>query len=92
MSAAHTPLVLQHAENLSLGLVVSHAAHCDQLDTSLIISLRSLLEVVSLALVHYQDYSIVHIREIVVGEAWRIHFKLCLADVGLVLRNGITAT
>ena len=92
MSATHAPLVLQHAENLSLGLVVSHAAHCDQLNTSLIISLSSLLEVVSLALVHYQDYSVVHGGELLVREARRIHFKLRLADVGLVLRNGIAAT
>ena len=92
LSAAHASLVLQHAENLSFGLVVSHAAHCDQLNTSLIISLSSLLEVVSLALVHYQDYSVVHGGELFVREARRIHFKLRLADVGLVLRNGIAAT
>ena len=92
LSAAHASLVLQHAENLSFGLVVGHAAHCDQLDATLVTSLSSLLEVVPLALVHYQDYSVVHGGELFVREARRIHFKLRLADVGLVLRNGIAAT
>ena len=92
MSTAHASLVLQHAENLSFGLVVGHAAHRDQLDATLVTSLSSLLEVVPLALVHYQDYSVVHGGELLVGEARRIHLKLCLADVGLVLRNGIAAT
>ena len=66
LSTAHAPFVLQHAENLSFGLVVSHAAHRDQLDATLVISLSSLLKVVPLALIHYQDYSVVHGRELLV--------------------------
>ena len=94
MSTAHAPLVLQHAENLSFGLVVGHAAHRNQLDATLVTSLSPLLKIVTLALIHYQDYAVVHGRErgLLVREAWWIHLKLCLADVRFVLRNGITAT
>ena len=54
LPTANTSLVLQHGEHLGLRLVISHARHGHKLDTSLITPVLSttLLEVVSLALVH----------------------------------------
>ena len=54
LPTANTSLVLQHGEHLGLRLVISHARHGHKLDASLITPIlpTTLLEVVSLALVH----------------------------------------
>ena len=54
LPTSNTSLVLEHGEHLSLRLVISHARHGYQLDPSLITSVlpTTLLEVVSLALIH----------------------------------------
>ena len=54
LPTANTSLVLQHGEHLGLRLVISHARHGHKLDASLITPVlpTTLLEVVSLALVH----------------------------------------
>ena len=85
-------LVLEHGEHLGLRLVVSHARHSHKLDASLIASIlpTALLEVVPLALIHYEDDSVVHGRELLVGEAGGIHLKFCLTDVSFVLGHVIS--
>ena len=54
LPTANTSLVLQHGEHLGLSLVISHARHGHKLDASLITPVlpTTLLEVVSLALIH----------------------------------------
>ena len=85
LSTAHASLVLEHAQHLGLRLIISHARHSDQFDPSLIIILAALLEVVTLARVHDEDDAIVHRRKLLIREAWRIHLKLGLTNVRLIL-------
>ena len=54
LPTANTSLVLEHGEHLGLRLVISHSGHGHELDASLITPVlpTTLLEVVSLALIH----------------------------------------
>ena len=55
LPTSNTSLVLEHGEHLLLRLVIGHARHGHKLYASLIASVlpTALLEVVSLALIHY---------------------------------------
>lgn len=82
--------MLQHAEHLGLSLVVRHSIHSDELDAPRIAA-RCLLKVLALTLVHDQHDTIVHGRKLLIREAGRIHLKLGLTYVRLVLGVAVAA-
>ena len=57
--------MLQHAQHLSLRLVIRHTIHRDKLDSPWIAA-RCLLEVLALTLVHNEHNTIVDCRELFV--------------------------
>ena len=57
--------MLQHAQHLSLRLVIRHTIHRDKLNTPWIAA-RCLLEVLALTLVHDEHNTIVDCRELFV--------------------------
>ena len=65
LSTSHdTSLILKHGKHFGFRLIIGHARHGDQLDTTLVASVlpvcSALFEVFSLALVHDEHYAIIH--------------------------------
>ena len=85
LTTVYSALMLQHAEDFGLGLIVRHAVHSDKLDTPRVTPLR-LLEVLTLRLIHYEHDTIINCSELLVRESRRVHLKLGLADVCFMLR------
>ena len=84
LSTVDASFVLKHAEHFSLGLVICDTIHGHQFYAML--GVPSILEVVSLTLVHDEHDAVIDSRELLVREAWWIHLKLGLADVRFILR------